>query len=135
MKIFIIGTFSALLLTACGPRDTLVCDREAQIWNKFDTAFDTCTRVLEIHYEETTHDEPTLVVPTPVVPTPVVPTPVVPTPVVPTPVVPTPVVPTPVVPTPVGQNPGNNKPVGNSPFDGEKGEVPSKKDKLKVPPK
>jgi hypothetical protein len=80
-----------------------VCDREAQIWNKFDTAFDTCaysSSVLGTHYEESTHDEPT-----------------------------------PVVPTPVGQNPGNNKPVGNSPFDGEKGEVPSKKDKLKVPPK
>lgn len=29
-----------------------------------------------------------------------------------------------------GQNPGNNKPVGNAPFDGERGQVPSGKDKL-----
>lgn len=30
---------------------------------------------------------------------------------------------------PVGQNPGNGKPVGNAPTDGERGEVPSGKEK------
>lgn len=30
---------------------------------------------------------------------------------------------------PAGQNPGNDKPVGKSPFDGERGEVPSGKER------
>jgi hypothetical protein len=111
---------TALFLAACTVPTTLVCDRESQPWDKFNTQSDVCA--------------PAKAVPTVVVPGGSSQDPKRPTdpdrPVGPDPDKPKDPPKDPKDP-PKGQNPGNDKPVGNAPYDGVKGEVPSGKDKDK----
>jgi hypothetical protein len=131
MKFAIVGICSVALLAACAPRETLVCDREAQAWDKFNTQSDVCAPVKRVAAlipdgsNPNTPNRPADPV-RPDGPDPKDPDPKDPK----DPKDPDPKDPKDPKPeTPKGQNPGNDKPVGNAPYDGVKGEVPSGKDK------
>ena len=117
MKMIVVGMCSVALLAACSPRDTLVCDRELQSWDKFNTQSDVCASPVKPivavvpggnEAQPKNPNEPKR----PDGPKPNDPDPKHPDP-----------------EKPKGQNPGNDKPVGNAPYDGVKGEVPSGKEK------
>lgn len=42
MKKLMLATAVAVIVGACAPTTTLVCDRESQVWNKFGTQEDEC---------------------------------------------------------------------------------------------